>query len=161
MVNGLPVTPISCPTSFCGLSCPLTSSGTDSRAFMEGLLCPWHGLCDPPSLMRKPAQRGGATSLGVTQPAVTRAQGRTTKLMIRQGLRGRKEVKVTVKIRAWPPFLIPASQGVSSQDPRAPKAGALPETLSCWQSSLTSSKAQVADPRTERLSHFLRSHSSK
>lgn len=99
--------------------------------------------------------------MGVTQPAVTRAQGRTTKLMIRQGLRGRKEVKVTVKIRAWPPFLIPASQAVSLQDPRAPKAGALPETLSCWQSSLTSSKAQVADPRTERLSHFLRSHSSK
>ena len=35
---------------------------------------------------------------------------------------GRKEAKVTMKVRAWPPFAIPARQGVSSWDPRVLKA---------------------------------------
>lgn len=49
--------------------------------------------------------------LVVTQPAVGRAQGRKGKLMNRKGLRDGKEIRVTVKVRARPPFLIPAQPG--------------------------------------------------
>lgn len=101
------------------LSADLIGSSPVSIYGAGGLLCPWHGLCDPPSPMRKSAPWGHTAS---SDPGLERkgeANGQ-------KGLPGRKEVGATMKVRAWPPFAVPASQGASSWDPRAPKARGTP-----------------------------------
>lgn len=142
-------------TSFLSLSRPLISSGADLWGPPMPLVCRL-GL----SLMRKQAQRDGVTGLRSHSQ-----KGRRGKPMTRTGLRGRKAMGVTVKARAWPPFLIP--QG----DSRAPEAGGAqaragvgsqkdpnPPQLVCCDLLQTPG---VAAQGTERLSHFLKSHSSK
>ena len=49
---------------------------------------------------------------------MARAGDRKGKPMIRKGLRGRKEVRVTVKVRAWPPFLVPVRPACQFTGPK-------------------------------------------